>query len=336
VIRDQDDKTFVLLTPSELRLGLILTIVFMVVSSPIIIFNAALATTPSASSQPLPTISTIPSAPSTIGQDGKEGDFTTQAALSSLTARPTNNIVNTNSFYDVVFLAATSGTIKTIEVTFPAGTTIPSGAFFNEAEGIGPGTASKSGQTIIYTVTNAVNVPAGTKIRLEFANINNPLSPSANYKVTVTTRDVANAIIDGPSESTAYTIKQIGVNAIANNAITTPKIADGSITFTKPNENFMMKVELNDDAGGNAAGWNPNDATTFFTISTGEITGCGGLGLPCSFISIFVQNSAPGNVNHFCDVTRVDWFLNQFEVFCATAPDEGDSLHYLVETLPQL
>ena len=34
--------------------------------------------------------------PSTIGQDGS--DFTTQAALSSLTARPTNNIVDTNSF----------------------------------------------------------------------------------------------------------------------------------------------------------------------------------------------------------------------------------------------
>jgi hypothetical protein len=37
------------------------------------------------------------------------------------------------------------------------------------------GTVSKSGQTIIYTVTNAVNVPAGTKIKLEFGNINNPL-----------------------------------------------------------------------------------------------------------------------------------------------------------------
>jgi hypothetical protein len=101
VIRDEDDKTLVHLTPSGLRLGLTLTIVFMVVSSPIIIFNPAIAATPSASSQPLPTISTIPSAPSTIGQDGKEGDFTAQAALSSLSARPTNNIVNTNSLYEI-------------------------------------------------------------------------------------------------------------------------------------------------------------------------------------------------------------------------------------------
>jgi hypothetical protein len=167
------------------------------------------------------------SAPSSISQDGS--DFTTQAALSSLTARPTNNIVNTNSFYDVVFLTATSGAIKTIQVTFPAGTTIPSGAFFNEAEGIGPGTASKSGQTITYTVNNAVSIPAGTKIRLEFANINNPLQVSSNYKVTVTTRDAANAIIDGPSQSAAYTIKQIGTSAIA----------DGHITSSKPAKSFM-------------------------------------------------------------------------------------------------
>jgi hypothetical protein len=34
---------------------------------------------------------------------------TTQAALGGLTARPTNNIVNTNSFYDVVFVTTNPG-----------------------------------------------------------------------------------------------------------------------------------------------------------------------------------------------------------------------------------
>jgi hypothetical protein len=93
-----------------------------------------------------------------------------------------------------------------------------------------------------------VNVPAGTKIRLEFANINNPLSPSASNQVSVITRNAANAIIDGPSQSTAYTIKQIGVNAIADN----------SITSTKPAESFMKRVTLIDNAAGNALGWNPD------------------------------------------------------------------------------
>ena len=85
----------------------------MVISTPTLItYNPVLATT--SSSTPLPTISTTPSAPSTIGQAGNDGDFTTQAALGSLTARPTNNMVNTNSFYDVVFLTATAEAIKQV------------------------------------------------------------------------------------------------------------------------------------------------------------------------------------------------------------------------------
>ena len=109
-----------------------------------------------------------------------------QAALGSVSARPTNNIVNTKSFYDVVFVTGKAGVIKFIQVTFPAGTTLPTSASFNEAEGIGPGFVSDvTGQTITYTVNNAINVPVGYKIRLEFSNINNPLNPSANYKVTV-------------------------------------------------------------------------------------------------------------------------------------------------------
>ena len=137
----------------------------MVISPPILIFDPSTA---SALVNPTTTTTT----PSTIGQDGS--DFTTQATLGFVSARPTNNIVNTNSFYDIVFITSTSGTIKRIQVTFPVSTQVPTGASFNEAEGIGPGTVSTSGQTITYTVTNAVNVPAGTKIRLEFANINNP------------------------------------------------------------------------------------------------------------------------------------------------------------------
>jgi hypothetical protein len=233
MIEHSSGYSFKLLTESRLRLGLTLIIVLMVISSQILILaNPASAISSSSTDNSI-------LGPSTISQDGS--DFTTQAALSSLTARPTNNIVNTNSFYDVVFLTATAGAIKTIQVTFPAGTTIPSGAFFNEAEKCVPGsdctemtgTASKSGQTIIYTITNAVNIPAGTKIRLEFANINNPLVPSASYQVTVTTRNAVNAVIDGPSATTAYTIKQIGTAELADDTITEPKIADNAVTTPK-------------------------------------------------------------------------------------------------------
>jgi subtilisin len=247
------------------------------------------------------------------------------AVINFLTARPSNNIVNTNTFYDVVFLTATSGAIKTIEVTFPAGTTIPSGAFFNEAEKCVPGsdctivtgTASKSGQTITYTITNAVNVPAGTKIRLEFANINNPLHVSASYKVTVTTRDASNNIIDGPTQSNAYTIKQIGKNVIA----------DGHITSTKPAESFMKKVILPDNAAGNTLGWNPDGSTTTFVISEPLA------GDPSDFGSSAIINVDDHvSTDPLCNAGQV--FGGVISVVCATAPTDGSDLNYTIMNLP--
>jgi hypothetical protein len=310
-----------MLNPPRLRLGVALIIVLMVISSPIVMLaNPALTaaqsnnidTSSKHSGFSLGDSSTPPMSPTNVLP--LDSDFTTQAALSSLTARPTNNIVNTNSFYDVVFLTATAGTIKTIQVTFPVGTTIPSTAFFNEAEKCVPGsnctvltgTASKSGQTITYTVTNAVNVPAGTKIRLEFANINNPLNPSANYKVTVTTRNAANTPIDGPTASTAYTMKQIGKNAIA--------------------ESFMKRVTLTDSVASNDLGWNPDGVETLFSIfDTNAVYNeaivvvnvcsefCGGIPLPC-----FAGKAFGGS----------------FALDCEVAPPNGAELHYQITVLP--
>jgi hypothetical protein len=286
---------------SGLRLGLTLVIVLMVISSPVVMLVNPASAAPSSS------IDASPSSPSTISQDGS--DFTTQAALSSLSARPTNNIVNTNSFYDVVFLTATSGAIKFIQVTFPAGTIVPTSAVFNEAEGIGPGFISQvSGQTVTYTVNNAVNVPVGTKIRLEFANINNPLQPSSNYMVTVTTRDAANAIIDGPTQSTAYTIKQIGSNAIA--------------------ESFMKQVQLFDDAAGNAAGWNPDGSSLTFSINPAPgVTGGSG-----NFIVIMQPAEAIIPTN--CDVPWPTISFQEFNIVCDNAPQNGATIKYLSINLP--
>lgn len=169
--------------------------------------------------------------PSTISQDGS--DFTTQAALPGVFARQTNNIVNTNTYYDIIFNTATTAAIKEIRVTFPAGTDV-SIARLVEAEGIGEGAVgpgSIAGQTVTYLVKGAevTTIPAGTQIRLELANIVNPSSPGNGFTVTVETRGTTNNIIDGPTQSFAYPIKQIGTGQIADNAVTTPKIADNAI-----------------------------------------------------------------------------------------------------------
>jgi hypothetical protein len=164
-----------------------------------------------------------PSASSTSQQYPSQTGFTTQAALSAVAARQTNNMVNTRAYYDIQLTTATMGAIKRIEVVFPTGT-ITSAARLIEVQGIGAGSIINSGTTVTYVVTSPVSIPAGTNIRLEFGNIINPSSPSNGYTVTVTTRNSANGIIDGPTVSFTYTIKQIQSNDIANSAITSEKV----------------------------------------------------------------------------------------------------------------
>ena len=224
---------------NRLRFTVTVTIalMLMIISSPMVML-----VNPTLAKAALPTISTIPSAPSTIGQAGKDGDFTTQAALTGVSARQTNKIVSIQTKKDVLITTSTTGTIKFIDITFPAGTVIGTAPNLVEREGIGAGTAAKtSATTIRYTVTSAVCVPANTQIRLEFFNFVNPTTPNTVYKITVTTRNAGGTIIDGPTASNSLNMKQIG----------TEQIADGAITSTIY-------------AACNAVGWNPNGAATTF------------------------------------------------------------------------
>ena len=120
-------------------------------------------------------------------------------------------------------------------MTFPSNTAI-GGATTIEASGVGTGSTSKSGQTVIYSVTNAVNIPAGVILRLEVWNLINPTTPAANLAVQVVTKDSGGGTIDSGT-SNAILIKQIGTGDIADNAITTTqfssKLADNAVTTSK-------------------------------------------------------------------------------------------------------
>ncbi|MPZ08121.1 MAG: hypothetical protein GEU26_17185 [Nitrososphaeraceae archaeon] len=131
--------------------------------------------------------------------------------MSLTRATQTNNIVSARSYYDIMFRTSTSGVIKTVEMDFPPGTYVGA-ALLVEAIGIGPGKISHSGttatgQTITYTVDNAVNIPAFTKIRIQLANINNPPEPSNSLTVSITTKNSAGNIIDGPTPTMTYSMK---------------------------------------------------------------------------------------------------------------------------------
>jgi hypothetical protein len=124
-------------------------------------------------------------------------------SLSSVFAIPTNNILNTITTYDIKFKTGTAGTIKEVDVSFPAGLDISRSKLI-EVSGIGSGSISTSGQIVIYRVNSPVSVSAGTSIRLEVGNIVNTAVPSTSYKISVTTK-TSSTIIDGPTpSSTSY------------------------------------------------------------------------------------------------------------------------------------
>ena len=212
------------------RITIVSFFVVMIISSPVIVISDPVLAYPagidtSSSHATLPMSEGYPPSISSLATP------TTQAALTGVSARQTNNIVGTQSYYDVVFTTSTTGTIKFIDITFPAGILIGAAPQLAEREGIGAGTAAKTSNTEIrYTVTSAVSVPAGTQIRLELFNIVNPTVPSTTYKVTVTTRNAGGTTIDGPTPSNSLNMKQIGPGQIAPGAVP----LDFTPVFTNP------------------------------------------------------------------------------------------------------
>jgi len=291
-------KSCIPLMSPGLRLGFPFIITFLVISSPIVMFINPVFVAASTSSDG------SASAPSTISQDGS--DFRAQAALSGVAARQTNDIVNTNAYYDIIFNTATTAAIKEIRVTFPAGTDV-SIARLVEAEGIGKGVVGPgtiSGQTVRYIVLAAdvTTIPAGTQIRIELSNIVNPSSPGNGFTVTVETRDTSNNIIDGPTQSFVYPIKQIGSSDIANSAITTTKIADGAVGTTKIEDGAVGTTKIADGAiapqvfnrDGDSVSAEPLDFTAApaFCLAGEAVTG-GGYFMPNGAGKLFLTNEFP-------------------------------------------
>jgi hypothetical protein len=166
-----------------------------------------------------------PAAPSTISQSG---NFTAQAPLQIPRTLQSTDLVNSLAFYEVTFITSTTGAIDKIRMDFPAGTGVGAAGII-ERIGIGGGTLLKSGSSITYDVTSPVSIPAGTFIRLEMFGIKNPTNPSTTFTADITTRDSGGNLIDGPSPTNVYTIKKIVSGDLADNAVTTTKIADGAI-----------------------------------------------------------------------------------------------------------
>ncbi|MGI0056328.1 MAG: hypothetical protein ACREAK_03010, partial [Nitrosarchaeum sp.] len=125
--------------------------------------------------------------------------------LLNVSANPANTISFKGTQYGIVVEPGTSGTVKKVIVTFPAGTTLPSDAKVSlvtlNNQGV-PGTAVFSGQTVTFTLDTATQMDPGNKLFLYIQKVRNPTNsgttPLAQI-ITVTTLDSLDAIIDGPT-----------------------------------------------------------------------------------------------------------------------------------------
>jgi hypothetical protein len=168
--------------------------------------------------------------PTTTGIQSQEEVTHYYIASASPTANqvyPTNDIVNSRAWYQVIFTTGTTAPIKQVEVDFPSGTNIANAKLLDTG-GLGPGIYTISGQTITYTVAPEVLVPTNTELRLQYDNILNPSVPDANLTVGITTKDSAGSVVDSGT-SLAYKIRQIGTEDISNKSITSEKIEPGAV-----------------------------------------------------------------------------------------------------------
>jgi len=233
--------------------------------------------------------------------------------LNGIAILPTNNIVNTRGTYDILFNTATTGTIKTITMSFPPGFDVSAATRWIERNGIGSGSLSSScfisGCDLKYTVTSPVSVPAGTTIRLEIPKIVNP-NTAGSFKVAISTE--AQVILDGPTLSPSFPIKDITGNDIS--------------------PTFMIRKTLHDDTAGNAKGWTPSGAQFAFEILDSDIDKSS-TGVDSTFVSIVVQD----DTDPICAVTHIPLSSIPnpgFRIFCDKAPANGAQLHYEIHKLP--
>ena len=230
--------------------------------------------------------------------------------LTSIAILPANNIVNTRTTYDIMFKTATTGTIKTIHMTFPSSFDVSAATRYIERSGIGSGSLSNpSGSTLVYTVSSPVSVAAGTTIRLEIGKIDNSETANIAAKVSITTKNTAGNTIDGPTNSPSFVIKQIERLDI--------------------DPDFMNRKTLYDDTAGHARGWDPNGVTADFTITDGDIQ-TEEESVDQTLVTLMLRNSHASNavcmVNH---TVEGSFFMN-----CIGAPPSGAQLHYEVHKLP--
>jgi hypothetical protein len=153
-------------------------------------------------------------------------------ALTNLSWSVSNNqAAAAATTYSYSFTTGTAGVIKTITFTV-AGAGLGGAPVIVVAYGIRAGTVARVGQVITYTVTAAVNVPAGVPIFIELSGMTNPAAGS--YTTAVATNTAAPAVIDnGTTPAVVFA---------ASNTAKTIVVAE-SLTFTLDTTAFQLNMD---------------------------------------------------------------------------------------------
>ena len=126
------------------------------------------------------------------------------APLTTPFVSPSSNYAGKASQYAIQFTTATTGTIAKVKMDFPA-LTLLTNARVIDATGIGAGTLSVVGDSLIYTVTSPQSISSGTEITIFVGKIANS-STAASSNVAITTLNGSDGIIDGPTNG-SYTLQ---------------------------------------------------------------------------------------------------------------------------------
>jgi hypothetical protein len=159
--------------------------------------------------------------------------FTLAAPLSGLVVNPASTLDFKGTQFAYSFNTPTAGSVKSIEVLFPAGTTILVGdfAFISVVDSVtgatingtnlGTTTFTDDGgpaPTLIFTFNDAVSTPADADWFVMISKVRNPQLSVKQIQVSssVTTKDIGGSIIDGPTSGNYVVQRLYDPNQILN------------------------------------------------------------------------------------------------------------------------
>ncbi|MFN8035851.1 MAG: hypothetical protein U0V73_07955 [Acidimicrobiia bacterium] len=233
------------------------------------------------------------------------GTLTTSSAFAAGTLTDPILVVSNNSAaaanvtYTQQFTVATTGTVKYVTITLPAGTGGSPAVAANY--GIGAGSVAIASDTLTYTVTTPVSISAGTPVLIAVSGITNSSTPG-DYPTTVTTQDATPTNIDSAPNPT---LTLSGTNTAAEVVIAK------SLVFTNDTSSWRLLMDPT------IAGLSDLTKVVNLTVKTNASQGytlsaadaAGGLAVGSDTISRFSANGQAGAADWGASVDKFGYSL---------------------------